>query len=307
MANKVINSVLPPAPRTGDRQALQFFSAIKQALDELRNNFVISDQGIVARRGSDAATDIITAGSETDLTAFSTPSAPTNVQATGAIENVVVEWSYSGAPIGKFEIWRSLTDDLGQAELRGVTEALVFLDAVGPSATFYYWVRGVSTGGVEGPFQAVNGVEGSTSDDPLSEIINASAGLPLAEVQAALGTQGFGMIDTALGDKAFAVLADRFSVFDGTDGAVVPFQVVNGEVFINTAVIADASISSAKIASLAADKITATDLSAISANLGSITAGSLAGPNDRFKIDLANNRLEVYDDSGTLRVRIGDI
>lgn len=183
----------------------------------------------------------------------------------------------------------------------------MFLDGVGPGATFYYWVRGVSTGGVEGPFQSVNGVEGSTTEDPLSEIINASAGLPLAEVQATLGTQGFGMIDTAQGDKAFAVLADRFSVFDGTDDSVTPFQVVNGEVFINSAVIADASITSAQIASLAADKITAANLSAISANLGSITAGSLAGPNDRFKIDLANNRLEVFDEGGTLRVRIGDI
>lgn len=307
MAIKFFNAVLPSVPRTDDRQQLQFFSAIKQALDELKQNFVISDQGIVAKKGSDAASDDLLAGTETDLTAFATPSAPTNFQATGAIENIVLEWDYAGAPIGKFEIWRSLTNDFGQAELRGVTEALVFLDGVGPGSTFYYWVRGVSTGGVEGPFHDTVGVEGATSEDPLSEIINASAGLPLAEVQATLGTQGFGMIDTAQGDKAFAVLADRFSVFDGTDGAVTPFQVVNGEVYINSAVIADASITSAQIASLAADKITAANLSAISANLGSITAGSLAGPNDRFKIDLANNRLEVYDDSGTLRVRIGDI
>lgn len=307
MAKKFYNAVLPSVPRTEDRQQLQFLSAIKQALDELKQNFVVSAQGIVSRVGSDAASDDLLAGTETDLTAFTTPSAPTGVEAAGAIENIVLEWSYSGAPIGKFEIWRSLTDDFGQAELRGVTEALVFLDGVGPGSTFYYWVRGVSTGGVEGPFQSVNGVQGSTTEDPLSEIINASAGLPLAEVQATLGTQGFGMIDTAQGDKAFAVLADRFSVFDGTDGAVVPFQVVNGEVFINSAVIADASITSAQIASLAADKITAANLSAISANLGTITAGQLNSANDRFKIDLANERLEVYDTSGNLRIRIGQL
>ena len=307
MAKKFFNAVLPSVPRTEDRQQLQFFSAIKQALDELKQNFVVSDQGIVSRSGSDASKDELTADSETDLTAFSTPSAPTGFQATGAIENIVLEWEYSGSPIGKFEIWRALTNDFGQAELRGVTEATVFLDGVGSGSTFYYWVRGVSTGGVEGPFNDTAGTEGSTSADPMSEIINASEGLDLATVQATLGDQGFGIIDTNTGDKAFAVLADRFSVFDGTDGAVVPFQVVNGEVYINTAVINDASISSAKIASLAADKITATNLAAISANLGAITAGSLAGPNDRFKIDLANNRLEVYDTSGTLRIRIGQL
>ena len=51
MAIKFFNAVLPSVPRTEDRQQLQFFSAIKQALDELKNNFVISDQGIVAKKG----------------------------------------------------------------------------------------------------------------------------------------------------------------------------------------------------------------------------------------------------------------
>lgn len=366
MAIKFFNAVLPSVPRTEDRQQLQFLSAIKQALDELKNNFVISDQGIVAKKGSDAASDDLTAGTETDLTAFSTPSAPTGVEAIGAIENIVLEWSYSGAPIGKFEIWRSLTDDFGQAELRGVTEALVFLDGVGPGSTFYYWVRGVSTGGVEGPFQGVNGVEGSTADDPISVLADVSDGVKESNLAQALlgnipnlaGTPGVqtnldsavqtlngtitsvesslqssvdavdGTVDslytlrvnnngkvTGFGlsndgtESSFGVLADRFFIVnqDNQGQTLTPFVVQGGQVFINSATIADASITSAQIASLAADKITAANLSAISANLGSITAGSLAGPNDRFKIDLANNRLEVFDEGGTLRVRIGDI
>ena len=303
---KFFSAVLPPVPKTEDRQTLQFLSSVKKALDELKNNIVISDQGIVASKGSLAASDDITASSETDLSAFAAPSAPTGVEASGAIENIILEWQYSGAPIGKFEIWRSLTDDIGQAELRGVTEALVFLDGVGPGATFYYWVRGVSTGGVEGPYQGVNGVEGATSEDPLSEIIRATESLNLSTLTSELSETGFGIVENG-GNKTFAVLADRFAMVDPDNDQFSPFFVADNRVYIDAAFIRNASISSAQISSLAADKIAAANLSAISANMGTITAGVLRGPNSRFKIDLANNRLEVFDTSGTLRVRIGDI
>lgn len=88
---------------------------------------------------------------------------------------------------------------------------------------------------------------------------------------------------------------------------VSPFSVnaVNGQVSMNTALIGTAAINDAQIASLAASKITADNLAAISANLGDITAGTMTGPDNRFRIDLANNRLDVYDENETLRVRLG--
>lgn len=86
-----------------------------------------------------------------------------------------------------------------------------------------------------------------------------------------------------------------------------PFTVNGGEVFIDTALIGDATITDAMILDLDASKVTVDNLAAISANLGDITAGTLKGPNDRFRIDLANNRLEVYDENNTLRVRLGDL
>ena len=367
---KFFNAVLPPVPRTEDRQTLQFLSSVKKALDELKNNIVISGEGIVSARGSKASTGDISGVGEVDLYAFATPSAPTGFQATGAIENIVLEWEYSGTPIGKFEIWRSLTDDFGLAELRGITEATVFLDGVGPGATFYYWVRGVSTGGVEGPFHGVNGVEGSTADDPISVLADVSDGVKQSnlaqalvgnipnlagtpEVQANLnsavqtlngtitGVQtnldsavqalngtitsvesslqssvdavdgtvdslytlrvnnngkvtGFGLSNDGT-ESSFGVLADRFFIIneDNQNVSATPFVVQNGQVFINTATIADASISSAKIASLAADKISAAQLSAITANAGTITAGVLKSNDDRFVIDLNNKTISI--------------
>ena len=100
----------------------------------------------------------------------------------------------------------------------------------------------------------------------------------------------------------------RGSVIEG-GSTVTPFTVdgTTGTVFMNAAMIKDATITNAMIENVAAEKVTAIELSSIAANLGSITAGSLTGPNGRFQIDLANNRLDVYDENGVLRVRLGDL
>lgn len=78
---------------------------------------------------------------------------------------------------------------------------------------------------------------------------------------------------------------------------------------ITNAKIADATIESAKIVSLAANKISATNLSAISADLGSITAGTatfaLDGSN-YLKIDGPNQRIEVWA-GGVRRVVLGKL
>jgi hypothetical protein len=74
---------------------------------------------------------------------------------------------------------------------------------------------------------------------------------------------------------------------------------------------------------ITADKLSVTQLSAISANMGSITAGSL-NINNKFIVDssgnttiqnattgarlfIANNVIKVFDSTGTLRVQIGDL
>jgi hypothetical protein len=76
--------------------------------------------------------------------------------------------------------------------------------------------------------------------------------------------------------------------------------------------------------SVAADKIAVANLAAISANLGSITAGSIDIGGGKFEVDssgnatirsattgqrleVTNNVIQVYDASGVLRVKIGDL
>jgi hypothetical protein len=89
---------------------------------------------------------------------------------------------------------------------------------------------------------------------------------------------GYGLIVTendGVPDSDFAILANRFSIVSPGAIKAVPFSVVGDTAYLNIAMIRDADITSAKIQNLTADKIVATSLSAISANLGNITAGQL--------------------------------
>jgi hypothetical protein len=105
-----------------------------------------------------------------------TPPAPTNVQATGALANVILTWdapSYRGHAYA--EVWRAATDDLGAAVLIGLSPGFIYVDNIGGSATGYYWVRFVNTSDLKGPFNGTNGVLGQTGTDP-SYILSLLAG-----------------------------------------------------------------------------------------------------------------------------------
>lgn len=309
---------IPAVPKTSDAETRRFLEAIKEILEvgtlnrgDQKEHFVrmrdLVDSGMARLNSNGVLIDADNVSPRDSLDV--SPPDITNLSAASTFTRVLLTWDFSGAESTLFEIRRSLaTETLSDADAIGISNALVFADAgVSSGVEYSYYVRAVTeTGKTSGWVETTQAV--SITDDPFSQIVNASAGLPLTDVQSALaGTQGFGIVQNENGERSFAVLADRFGVYDGVDGAVSPFQVVNGQVFINTAVIADASIGSAKIGSIGVDKIDANSLSAISADLGSITAGNMSGPNNRFQIDLANNRLSVFDANGNLRVRIGDL
>lgn len=98
--------------------------------------------------------------------AYGTPPPPTNVTATGAIQNIILEWDlpqYYGHQYA--EVWRSETDTIGAAILLALTPGSIYTDAVGPAKVRYYWVRFVNVVGIKGPFQGVPGVRGETGTD----------------------------------------------------------------------------------------------------------------------------------------------
>ena len=100
--------------------------------------------------------------------------------------------------------------------------------------------------------------------------------------------------------------ADRFSIVPSTGtGAVVPFIVDSGIVYINSARIKDGSITNAKIGNLAVDKLTGTF-----AQLETVVTGTLSADKiklDGITLDTDVNGNLIIKDGGIGDVKIGNI
>lgn len=96
-------------------------------------------------------------------------------------------------------------------------------------------------------------------------------------------------VKIAGGDATF--VASNFKISNSASGTptdYTPFQVVNDVVRINTALIADATITLAQI-----DTANITSLSSIKADMGTITAGKMQSSDGKFVIDLDNKTISI--------------
>ncbi|EPL5607263.1 phage tail tip fiber protein, partial [Acinetobacter baumannii] len=120
----------------------------------------------------------------------------------------------------------------------------------------------------------------------------------------------------------FGVYSSRFFVASDTNAKTFPFIVDGNNVIMNTAIIKDGSIQSAKIGNLGADKITSGDIAAdrMKANiveaargqfqsLSSITAtiGHLRTSETGARIEIADQFIKSFDNNGVKRVQIGNL
>jgi len=93
---------------------------------------------------------------------------------------------------------------------------------------------------------------------------------------------------------SFVVLANRFAIVDPNGGKpTVPFEVSNGNVFVNGQRITPGSIS--------ADRLSVTSLSALTADIGFLV--SYNGHGGRVERD--GNGTRIYGNNGVLRVKVG--
>lgn len=166
------------------------------------------------------------------------PPVPTGLLASGAMTTILVAWDNPMAAYGNHgytEVWAAESDNFSSAVLVGQGAGFTFSHAVGEDSTRYYWIRFVSTSGIKGPFNSVNGALGQTTKDPaflmsvLTEEYGYGSAAPFFQVDAPITINGV-------------------TVPAGT--------------YMKSAFIADASINNAKIGSLSADKITTGKLTA---------------------------------------------
>ena len=283
---------------------------LRNFIDRLRElvNGGGSGRLVTAKDLADAG--VVTIDSNGDLSAasvttvFSAPPAPTNVTATPAIRNVIVEWDDPAYPTHAYaEVWGASTNSLAAAVLLGQTPGSVYADELGPSATRYYWVRFVNTQFTAGPYNATTGTVattgadlaytmgllrdtyGGTSEAPFFQLTSPTV-IDGVTIPAGTYMKAAFIYDAEITNAKIANLAvdtAKLANASVTTAKIVDANITTAKIAdanITTAKIADANITTAKIvdANITLAKINTasiTSLSALSATLGSVTAGTI--------------------------------
>lgn len=242
---------------------------------------------------------------------LATPPAPTNVAASGAIQNIIVTWNdptYVGHAYA--EVWGSSTDNLGQAVLLGLSPGSIYVDSTGPSTSRYYWVRFVNTENVSGPYNALSGVLGQTGSD-VTYMLNTltTAALDPASPYAKYAVradffyvapkldfnQEATPVASSVGNLWYQPSSDRTRTWTGTTwgpfSQTLPFvintvpQTINGVdvpagVYMDAAFIKDGTITNAKIGNAVIDDAKIVSLSAAKLTAGSVSVGEYIQSSD---------------------------
>ena len=271
---------IPKTPVTGDKATLNWMTAIGQMLQKYigggSNDRLVSAQELIDSGVFSSGTGGALVQPAPNLTK---PPKVTGLQANGAFASIFVQWSNPAfSNYSHTELWRADIDDIGMAVLIASTAVESYIDNVGSAATKYYWARAVSDQGVKGDFNAVNGVKGTTSLEPeyVKQILTSITWKPNTTYypfQYVRPTVENGFQYAAVdGGKSGSVEPTWPTTINATvdDGTIqwtavpvdarIPFVLGALEdgtpaVFMDTAYIKNASITSAKISELIADKI----------------------------------------------------
>lgn len=178
MGNFKSNMLVPMKWAGQDRK---FADSVKENLDVITGNRGDPlDRAITARDLIESGLAKLPAGSLTfggnsselippnQIPDLLTPPAPTNLQASGAFQNILLSWDlplYTGH--AHVEIWRNATDNIATAAMLATTTQAVgeYPDNVGEGSSFYYWVRAINKNDIAGPFNASAGTLGQTAPD----------------------------------------------------------------------------------------------------------------------------------------------
>jgi hypothetical protein len=166
---------LPTVTSDIPRDLRTFLDRVREAMSGMGPDSLVSARQLVAAGIAQYnGSGITVAPGEIEA---ATPPRPTNVEADGALANIMITWDkplYKGHSYA--EIWAAaqspeqeaagIPPTLGDAELVGMAPGRFFAHNVGAAAVRWYWVRFVNLLGVVGPYQGTDGIRGETSPDP---------------------------------------------------------------------------------------------------------------------------------------------
>jgi hypothetical protein len=207
-----------------------------------------------------------------ETTAFGTPPPPSNVEVAASVDNVIVTWDDPVYPAHAYaEVWGADTNDIGTAVLLGQAPGFIYVDALGPSKTRYYWVRFVNTQFTAGAYNGLSGTSATTVSD-LSRSMDA-----LADAYGSTSAAPFFQLDAPQVIGGVTIPAGTYmkSAFI-YDGVITNAKI--GAAAISTAKIADAAISTAKIndAAITSAKIADANITAAKIADANITSAKIA-------------------------------
>ena len=278
---------IPKVPVSGDKATQSWMTAVGSMLSKYigggSNDRLVSAGELIDAGLAGTGTGGFLTSPPRNLTK---PPKVTGLTANGALASIFVGWhNPSFSNYAYTELWRSNVDDIGQAVLIASTAVESYTDNVGSAATKYYWARAVSDQGVKGDFNAASGTKGTTSLDPdyVMQVLTSSTWkpnttyYPFQYVRPTIenGFQ-YAAVDggTSGSTEPTWPTTINATVNDGTIqwitvpvDARIPFVLGTLEdgtpaVFMDVAYIKNATITSAKIGDLVADKITTGDLNA---------------------------------------------
>ncbi len=221
---------LPKTPIKGDPETRRFLEAVRQRVESVEDNAVtVADMrsaGFFDRNG-------INVGTSTTTGQVQAPTIPTNLQADGAFENIVISWDYVDyVGHSNTRIYRSNTSVFADAEVLANIEGRIYADLVGSNKTYYYWVSNVNDNGIESATSQSAGVMGVTLPNTQFILDALTNSITESQLYSTLGTRinlidGASTLTGSVNARLNAVQTDLQSQITANGSAIISVQDVN--------------------------------------------------------------------------------
>jgi hypothetical protein len=221
---------LPKTPIKGDPETRRFLEAVRQRVESVEDSAVtVADMrsaGFFERNG-------INVGSGTATGEVQAPSVPTNLQADGAFETVVLTWDYVDyVGHSNTRIYRSNTNVFADAEVLANIEGRIYADLVGSNKTYYYWVSNVNENGIESATSQSAGVVGVTLPNTQFILDLLTNSITESQLYSTLGTRinlidGASTLTGSVNARLNAVQTDLQTQITANGSAIISVQDVN--------------------------------------------------------------------------------